>query len=306
MAWSEERLLRWLVTRRRSGSALVGSRGHDAAVVRRPAGRPVLCVDQTIEGVHYEKGTKVRLIGAKAVSRALSDLAATAARPVGVLLAIGASRRTREAWLRALIEEAEACARAHGAELLGGDLAAAEGPCRIGVTAYGVLVRGGTPPGRDRARPGQLVLATGAFGGSALGRHLTFQPRLAEGEWLFAHGATALMDVSDGLSLDAERLARLSGVRVDLEHVPVHADAVAASRRSGRTALEHALADGEDHELLATIAPAKWKRCASEARRRFPGLEVIGRVRRGKGLYVAAKPEGEPERVEGGGWVHGG
>jgi len=108
-----------------------------------------------------------------------------------------------------------------------------------------------------------------------------------------------MMDVSDGLSLDLERIARASGVRIELEHVPVHRDAVRLARRSGRAALEHALDDGEDHELVATISRAAWKRCEGAARRRFPGLGVVGSVRAGSGLWVAGRRRG------GGGWIHG-
>lgn len=300
MPWSEEKLLRWLAGRARpSRTRQVGSRGHDAAVLRRSAGRPVVCTDQCVEGVHFETGVAPRRIGAKAVARTLSDLAATAARPSGVLLALSAPARAREAWLRAVIEGADACARRHGAELVGGDLACVPGPAHLSVSAFGELAGKRRPPGRDRARPGQLLLATGSFGGSGRGRHLDIEPRLAEGVWLHEHGATALMDVSDGLSLDLERLARLSRVRVDLERVPIHPDAEKAARTSGRPALEHALEDGEDHELVATMTPAAWKRCERSARRRFPALEVVGCVRAGEGLRVGGR------RRKGGGWVHG-
>jgi len=267
----------------------------------------VLCTDQTIEGVHFAPGTPARAVGRKAVGRALSDLAATAARPRAILVGLAAPARISEAWIRrALAAVREEAGRA-GAELVGGDLACRAGPISLAVTAAGVLGGRRRPPGRDRARPGQLVLLSGPVGGSSLGRHLALEPRLALGAWLHGRGATALMDVSDGLALDLSRIAEASAVRIDLERVPVHPDARRLARRTGRPARQHALHDGEDHELLATVAPGVAKRLLAAARRRFPDLAVVGRVLRGRGLWIG-QADGDALLPWGGegGWIHGG
>jgi len=303
--WSEATLLPW-IARRAKPSVMVGSRGHDAAVLRASAGRLVVCTDQTIEGVHAERGVSARALGRKAAGRALSDLAATAARPVAVLLALAAPRAEREARLRAAIEAVDEKAREHGAALVGGDLAASAGPLSLSVTAVGRLPGRRRAPGRDRARAGQLVLLSGPVGGSARGRHLEPEPRLALGRFLFEHGASALMDVSDGLALDLSRLARASRVRIDLERIPIHADAHALARSSGKSAREHALSDGEDHELLATMRSRDWRRCAARAARLFPALTVVGRVSAGSGLWVpGAHPGAQVPWGGRGGWIHG-
>jgi thiamine-monophosphate kinase len=305
MSWSEESLLRWIARRPRP-PGLVGSRGHDAAVLRNPGARLVTCCDQTVEGVHAERGVSPAALARKAVGRTLSDLAATAAVPRNVLLAVQAPRRETETRLRALLRAADAAAREHGAALCGGDLCCGGNALAITVTALGVLPGSRRPPGRDRARSGQLVVLTGPVGGSRLGRHLKPRPRLAEGRFLFEHGATALMDVSDGLARDAARLARASRVRLELEEVPVHRDAHRQARTSGRAAVDHALDDGEDHELLATLAPEAWARIRARVARRFPQLRVVGRVRSGSGLRVVRASGTPPERWNGkGGWVHG-
>jgi thiamine-monophosphate kinase len=303
MSWTEAELLPWIAHRPRP-PGLVGSRGHDAAVLRAERGRPVLCVDQTIEGVHAAVGAPARALGRKAAGRALSDLAATAAEPRALLLAIAAAPGERSARLRAVIESVDEKAREHGAALVGGDLAAVPGPLRLTVSALGVLRGSRRPPGRDRARPGQLVLLTGPVGGSQRGRHLEPEPRFAVARFLHEGGATALMDVSDGLALDLSRLASASSVRIDLERVPVHRDARASARTSGRTALAHALGDGEDHELIATIAEKSWARLALRARR-HPGLVVVGRVRRGRGLWIADAAGALAPWDGSGGWIHG-
>jgi thiamine-monophosphate kinase len=309
MAWSEEKLLDWLRTRPGNSSGVtVGSRGHDAAVLRATGDRTVLCTDQTIEGVHFEPGTSASAVGRKAAARALSDLAATAARPVALLLALRAPRATPEAWIRRAIRAVERTAAAHGAELVGGDLAAAPGRLALTVTAQGRLAGRKRPPGRDRARAGDLVLLTGPVGGSRLGRHLSFEPRLAEGAWLHARGAAVLMDVSDGLARDLARIARASAVRIEIDDVPLHADARRAARASGRSALRHALEDGEDHELIATLPAADWRRIRSAAVRRFPELCPIGRVLSGNGLWLPDPGADDAAHVAWsgrGGWTHG-
>lgn len=304
MSWSEDRLHRWLARRGRS-ELLAGSPQSDAAVLRRPAGREVVCVDACIEGVHAEYGVAGRALGRKAACRALSDLAATAATPRALLLSLSAPREREERWLRAAIEGVEAAGREAGAALVGGDLAAlVGGPAILAVTALGELGGRRRAPGRDRARPGEQLVLTGPVGGSGLGRHLRPRPRLDLGRALHQAGATAMMDVSDGLAWDLYRLARTSGVRLELEHVPLHRDARRAARVSGRSPLDHGLHDGEDYELVATLPSGA----------RLPeGCERIGSVRRGEGLWLGAElcaalggeAKERPWQPSEGGWRHG-
>lgn len=303
MGWSEDSLHRWLA-RRAAPRALVGSQHHDAAVLRRLAGRPVLCTDQVLEGVHFERGTPPAKIGRKAADRALSDLAATAAAPRALVLDVAAPHEADETDLRKLISAVDARGEQFGAELVAGDLAATTGPLTLSVTALGEFPARGKPPGRDRARPGDTVVLTGPVGGSLLGRHLRIEPRVAEGAWLHASGARAMMDVSDGLALDLSRIARASGVAITLDALPVHRDARRAARTSGRTAEDHALTDGEDHELIATLPRSALARVLAGAARHCPGLSVIGHVAEGAGLHLALDAHEGPWR-DGGGWLHG-
>jgi thiamine-monophosphate kinase len=306
MGWNEAELLRWLA-RRPAPARLRGSWGHDAAALLALHGTPVLCADQVVEGVHAERGTSGRQLGQKAAGRALSDLAATGARPEALLLCIAAPPGESAARLRAVIRAVDATGRAHGAPLVGGDLSGSPGPLRLAVTAFGGFRQARRPPGRDQARPGELLLVSGPLGGSRAGRHLAPAPRIELGEFLCAAGVGALMDVSDGLALDLQRLAAASRVRIDLEHVPIHEDARQIAGGDARRARLHALTDGEDHELLATLTPVRWQRVRAKAERRFPGLEVIGRVRAGHGLWVAGPAAGSFAPWRGrGGFVHGG
>jgi len=298
---------RWLARAGRP-RALVGSQGHDAAVTRRPAGRLVSCLDQCIEGVHVDADVSPAHFGRKAVNRSLSDLAATAASPTGILLGFSAPRDRSTRWMRSVITGARNAARAVGADLWGGDLGAAPGPARLVVTALGEIERGGRPVGRDRARPGQWVVCTGALGGSILGRHLRFEPRIEAGRRLAAAGATAMMDLSDGLAWDTYRMARASSVRIELDAVPLHRDAQRRARQTAQTCTWHALHDGEDHELIATLPPARARAALLAAARRGEGWSCIGRVVAGAGLQlIGAAADGTPRDWSPGegGWRHG-
>lgn len=304
--WSEASLLAWL-GRRGVPIGTVGSPMHDAAVLKS-RGRTVVCVDQVLVGVHARADVPAAQLGRKGVDRAASDLAATAAEPAGFLLALRLEPTASEAWAKALLRGAIARARQLGADVVGGDIAGGPGPSGLAVTGIGHLAGRAKPPGRDRAKPGDLVLVTGPTGGSGLGRHLRIEPRLAAGQSLWRAGARAMMDVSDGLGIDLTRLARASDVAIELVRVPVHRDARRAARTSGRTAEQHALEDGEDHELLVCLAPAAARRLLGAALDRTfseaPGLAVVGRVRSGAGLWVPG-PTGALEAWRGAGFVHG-
>jgi thiamine-monophosphate kinase len=308
VSWNEDDVHVWL-SEQAPPRGLAGSRGHDAAVLAQIGGHPVVCVDQTIEGVHFESSAQAALIGRKAAARAISDLAATAASPRAVLLALAVPRTRGEAWIRGVIGGVRAMARAHGADLLGGDLSRAPSAAHVAVTAVGEYAGRGAPPGRDRARAGQRVWLTGPVGGSLLGRHLSIEPRVAVGSWLHRRGATAMMDVSDGLAWDLHRLARASRVRIDLDlaRVPVHADAERRARSSGKSALWHALHDGEDHELIATLDARASEKLERESAREGVALFEIGAVRRGTGLHLLdERGRSRAWKKSEGGWAHGG
>lgn len=309
MSWNEDDIHRAL-GRAPKPRGLAGSRGHDAAVLRALAGKPVVCVDACVERIHFELNTKPELVGRKACARALSDLAATAAAPKAVVLAISAPRARTDAWILRAIAGVRALAREHGADLVGGDLGSTTGPTVLTVTALGEFGSKLRPPGRDRARVGQVVFLTGPCGGSILGRHLAIEPRVKAGRWLHERGATAMMDVSDGLAWDLHRLSRASGVRIelDMQSLPIHRDAVRLARRTHAEAWEHALHDGEDHELVATLPPSALARVQRDARRRgLPsGAAAIGRVVRGSGVLLKFGDRGIVWQPAMGGWKHGG
>ncbi|MDG1499800.1 MAG: thiamine-phosphate kinase [Planctomycetota bacterium] len=297
--WNEAQLHAWLrQTLLPDGAGRLGAM-HDAAVLETSLGRPVLCCDRTEEGIHFDDSARPEQIGWKAAARALSDLAATAALPRGILLSLAAPKHRTTAWMQAVIQGAIDAADSVGAQLIGGDLTAISRGVSLTVSAHGNLVPAAgdlAAPGRDRAQPGQLVLVTGPLGGSLLGRHLAIEPRITEGRALWQAGATAMMDVSDGLAQDAGRIALASNVVIELDSLPLHGDAQRLAAETGKSAIQHALFDGEDHELLATITPEG--HAALDAILALP----LGRVghattERPAGVYVPAAwlpGEGQP------------
>jgi len=303
----EQDFLDWLLPRLPADPRLEIGPGDDAAVIRPPAGRrTVVSVDMLTEGVDFLLGDDCspRQVGRKALAVGLSDLAAMAARPEAAVVAV-CLPRGGAAIARELADGVAALAREHDVALAGGDTNAWDGGLVVSVTVIG-SVAPGRAWRRAGARPGDRIVATGAFGGSILGRHLDVRPRLAEAAWIAERFPVhAAIDVSDGLSLDLSRLLAASGCGavVDLAAVPIHADAVRLGARDTTPPLDHALADGEDFELLLAL-PAAAADDLLAADRPFPTpLTAIGTVTAAAGLQ-ARGADGRLAPLEPRGFLH--
>lgn len=256
--------------------------GDDCAVVKTDSGDVLLLkVDQVVEGRHFVSATSVDLIARKAIARAVSDVAAMGGTPRWGM----ASGVLPPGYPHA----DELCARlAHwgrhwGAPLVGGDIAVGPSGCplSLSVSIAGVPHAARGPVLRSTARPGDEVWVTGTIGGSLAkdgdGKHLTFEPRLAEARWLcdtLGVDLHAMMDISDGLGRDAGRLAAASGVRmvIDGARLPLSAGAADVLK---------AAADGEDYELLFCVAAGKMPSRAGCA-----AMTMIGRAEAGRGCSL--------------------
>ena len=229
--------------------------GDDCAALAWGDGLLLVAVDQLVGGRHYHLDgpdrTPPAAAGRKLLARNLSDIAAMGGVPTACLLA-GAFGPGRDlAWIEAFYDGILELAREHTVAMVGGDLAATPHDDVASLTILG-RVESDRVCRRSGARPGDALLVTGSFGASLpTGHHLSFSPRCREGRWLALHGfPSAMMDVSDGLLLDASRICRCSGVSLRL-------DPAAVPRRTPATTAEQALHDGEDYELLVAVPAAR-------------------------------------------------
>ncbi|MBW3571555.1 MAG: thiamine-phosphate kinase [Gemmatimonadetes bacterium] len=290
--------------------------GDDCAVV---AGDGIaLSTDMSVEDVHFRRDWLApEEIGWRAAAAALSDLAAVAARPVGILVSLAAPPDDAGDYAARVMAGCREAAEACGGVLLGGDLARSPGPLVLDVTVVGEAPR---PVLRSGARAGEELWVTGDLGGAAAcvqallagttpdpaarERFARPQPRVREAQWLLAHGIpTAMVDLSDGLVGDAAHLSAASGVAILLvpELIPVHP---AARERSRAKSLRRALGGGEDYELCFS-APVGAVLAWSDAFERTFGvrLSCVGRVGGGDGVwFVDAEGHRRPTGVEA--WQH--
>ncbi|AEE46575.1 thiamine-phosphate kinase [Cellulomonas fimi] len=273
---SEEQLLARIFPHLPRGPRTLVGPGDDAAVVTAPDGRVVVTTDVLVEDRHFRRAwSSGRDVGRRAAVQNLADVASMGAVPTSLVVALVLPGDLPAEWVEGLAQGfGEACAP-HGVDVVGGDLSG--GPLVVvAVTAHGDL-EGRDPVLRSGARPGDVVAHAGACGTSAAGLALleagladvdpaavaSFRAPtspLAAGPLAAAAGASAMLDVSDGLLRDAGRLARASGVVVDLDDprvalAPDLARVRTAAQRLGVDPQAWLLGGGEDHGLLATFPP---------------------------------------------------
>jgi len=288
----------------RRPDVLVGV-GDDAAVL---AGDPplVLAHDMLVEDVHFRWSTHApEDLGHAALAVNLSDLAAMGAEPVAALVGLAAPADALDpARVTGIYAGMRGLGDAWGCAVVGGDTSTAAQTV-IGVTAVGRMPAGVAAVTRAGGRPGDVLCVTGGLGASAAGRALLARggardaaeaalvtahrrptPRVAAGGTLAAHGAHAMMDVSDGLALDLDRLARACGLTavLDLERVPVAPGVAAVAAAEGADPAEWAATGGEDFELLVALAPGEAELAAA---RLDVALTAVGHLEAGPaGLRV--------------------
>lgn len=282
-------------------STLLGP-GDDAAVVAAPDGRVVACTDVLVEAVHFRLDWSTpEQVGRKAAAANLADVAAMGAVPTALLVGLACPADTPVGVLTALADGLWAEASAVGAGLVGGDVASSA-TLTLAVTALGTL-QGREPVTRGGARPGDVLALCGRLGWAAAGlavlqrgfrspgavvaAHRVPQPPYAAGPAAARAGATAMIDVSDGLVADLGHVARAGGVVLDVRSValavpPQLAEVGAAL---GVDPLSWLLTGGEDHALAATFPPGSvlpdgWT-AVGEVRAGDPAVTVDGRPHAG-------------------------
>jgi len=278
--------------------------GDDCALIAPSPTDSVVTTDSLCEGTHFilsECGP--RAVGRKLVAVNLSDLASMAAKPIAVFLSLCLPRQSAGEIASEIFEGVcESCEK-YSVAIGGGDTNVWDGPLVVHLTAIGSAPDGGAWLRRG-ARPGDAIFITGSLGGSILGKHLNFEPRLNIAQTLHPLGLVrAATDISDGLGIDLLNLTVASrcGAEVELDRVPISQAAQERSQQTGRPAIEHALGDGEDFELLLAVAADAIDRVPSQIE--GVPLTQIGTFISRTGLW-AKTPRGV-EQLSPRGYVHG-
>lgn len=260
----ELEIVEWVRERSRPHPAVLTGVGDDMAVIAAPAGQFLLSTDLLLDGVHFDsKVHTFTQIGRKAVARVLSDCAAMAVRPAALLVSVALPTDMPWSNVKDLFESMHAIAEEFGAGIAGGDTARWGAPLAIDVTVTAEAYPGIAPVKRSGAKINDAIYTTGPLGGSIRGRHMAFCPRVAEALTIatrLGNDLHAMIDISDGLALDLWRMCEASQVGALLDESALQSvisnEARQCEPRDGVDALQHALNDGEDYELLLAVAPS--------------------------------------------------
>jgi len=237
--------------------------GDDAAVIRKNKSEvELISTDAIVSGVDFDiKKAKPDLIGRKLMAINLSDIAAMGGVPEQALLTLGVPASTTTTWLEQFIKGFSKLAKEYKVKLVGGDITSSK-EFWASVTLRGKAKTNGWVS-RSKAKSGDLVFVTGSLGGSLLGSHLEFTPRVKEVKKLMGViKPSSMIDVSDGLLQDLNHILKASkvGAAIYADWVPVSQDAVKIAKSTKKSPLQHALTDGEDFELLFTVSRAQLKK----------------------------------------------
>jgi thiamine-monophosphate kinase len=295
-----------------SNKSVVVGAGDDCAVLDVGLADRLLLfkTDAVVEGIHFKSGAPAERIGHKALARCLSDIAAMAGTPGSALVTIALPEGFDAEFVSAVYDGMNALARRHEVAIVGGETTTNPERMLISVALIGFVPRGKAVL-RSGAEAGDAIFVSGELGGSLAGKHLEFEPRLAEARWLTAHFSIhAMIDLSDGLAGDLRHILKASRVGAELLATAIPISRAARSRRRDETAdnsgsgarqaelskppLLAALTDGEDFELLFTVASKDAVRLLDLWRKQFPKLPLacIGKITPNEGVISIRDKDG--------------
>jgi len=264
--------------------------------------------DAIVEGIHFTKETPPEKIGRKALARCLSDIAAMAGTPAAALVTIALPEKFDPEFVEKIYDGINALAREQGVAIAGGETTTNPERILISIALLGTVPRGKQIL-RSGAKTGDAIFVTGELGGSRAEKHLDFEPRLAEARWLAEHFVIhAMIDLSDGLAGDLRHILQASktGAEILKLAVPISrmAKLQAKQNSSARPAFVAALTDGEDFELLFTVASRQAVKLLDAWKKKFPQLKLscIGKIVAGDGILIRDK--GGSHKLNAHGYVH--
>lgn len=300
-------LIKWIRNRKKKSNAVVCGIGDDCAVIN--TGKNTLCLittDMLVEGTHFDLNKyNASEVGRKAIACSISDIASMGCKPSVAVISLCFPHGTKNSFAKRLYAGIWEIADKYDIDIVGGDIISGEGPFCINVTLLGKN-EGLMPVYRSGAKAGDKILVTGRLGGSLLGKHMFFEPRLDEGIALNKNFTVhAMIDISDGLTADLNHILEESGVGAVLfeDKIPVSDDALKISKKTGKTPIHHAFSDGEDYELLAVLSKTQAEKVLTSDL--FHGLEIscIGEIVEDKGLWLR-DGKGKLRRIRPKGYKH--
>jgi thiamine-monophosphate kinase len=287
-------------------SVVVGA-GDDCAVLEpgRPGELLLFKTDAVVEGIHFTASTPPEKIGHKALARCLSDMAAMAGTPTAAVITLALPREFDPARVEAIYAGMNSLAARYGVAIVGGETTTNPERMLISVAVLGTVARDKCVL-RSGAQTGDAIFVTGELGGSLTGKHLDFEPRIHEALWLREHfHIHAMIDISDGLAGDLRHLLRANqlGAELHSDSIPISrvARLQAKAESSARPPLLAALTDGEDFELLFTVAGKDAVPLLDAWKKQFPQLRLtcIGKITAQSGVAIRDKHGIRPLAVHG-------
>lgn len=293
-----------------TNETVVAGAGDDCAVLDfgLPEKLFLFKTDAVVEGIHFTNETPPEKIGHKALARCLSDIAAMAGTPAAALVTLGLPKKFSVEFVAKIYDGLNALAKKYHVAVVGGETTTNPGGIFISIALLGTVARGKQIL-RSGAKVGDAIFVTGELGGSIQGRHLDFEPRLTEAQWLAEHFTIhALADLSDGLAGDLRHILNAGKVGADLlkTAIPVSRAAKSQAREnsSAKPAVLAALTDGEDFELLFTVAPGDAVKLLDAWKKKFPKLKLscIGKIVAGR--EITLRDKNGSQKLDAHGYAH--
>jgi thiamine-monophosphate kinase len=293
-----------------SNPAVVAGPGDDCAILDlgNPDRLVLFKTDAVVEGVHFTAETQPERVGRKALARCLSDIAAMAGTPIAALVTLALPRKYDLRFVEGIYRGMETLAHESGAAIVRGETTTNPDRILLSISLVGWIPRKRIIR-RSGALPGDALFVTGELGGSISGKHLDFEPRLAEARWLAGHfHVHAMLDLSDGLAGDLRHMLNASKAGAELlgKAIPVSKEARKAARASSsaKPPLLAALTDGEDFELLFAVASKDAVRILDAWKKKFPGtrLSCIGKIVPEPGIRL--RDQQGVRQINANGYVH--
>jgi thiamine-monophosphate kinase len=277
--------------------SVVTGAGDDCAVLDLGVADKLILfkTDAVVEGFHFTRETPPEKIGRKALARNLSDIAAMAGTPTAALVTIALPKNSAAEFVAKIYDGINALAREHGVAIVGGETTTNPERILISIALLGTVARGKQVL-RSGAKVGDAIFVTGELGGSFAEKHLDFEPRLSEARWLAENFPIhTMIDLSDGLAGDLRHILNASktGAEILKSAVPISRAAKLRAKQNSaaKPAFVAALTDGEDFELLFTVAGKDAVKLLDGWKNKFPKLKLscIGKIVPGDGILIRDK-----------------